>query len=370
VERLLAVIDGRQDVGIALDLGPGATPRRLAEGQAQIAHALGETIQVRRQLGQVPGLAQVLVLRIPAQFEQLTRADRRTEKTAGHVRQLMGLVDHVGIGSRQELAEAVVTDRKIGAQQVMVDDHHIRLLGAPTGLDQVAAAPRVAFLAQAVVGGRRDQGPDRRVFRDVDEFGDVTRARALRPVPYLEEPAQALCGMPTPILQGGLQPMNTQVVRTPLEQGDPGRTGHRFAQTRQIAQEQLVLQVARSGRDDHFTAGQQRRHQVGEGLARAGARLGDQLPASLQRGRNPLRHLELLASLGEAFEGPGQQTLRPQNVTNIHWAERPGPGYSARFSQISSCRPLTRSQTSRPMILKRATDIAPRFARLLLEAST
>jgi hypothetical protein len=46
------------------------------------------------------------------------------------------------------------------------------------------------------------------------------------------------------------------------------------AHGRDIAQEQLILQVLGAGRDDGLAAPQQRRHQVGEGLAGARAGLG------------------------------------------------------------------------------------------------
>jgi hypothetical protein len=44
----------------------------------------------------------------------------------------------------------------------------------------------------------------------------------------------------------------------------------------QVAVEELVLQGLGAGGDDDLAAGQQRRHQVGEGLAGAGAGLGHQ----------------------------------------------------------------------------------------------
>jgi hypothetical protein len=71
------------------------------------------------------------------------------------------------------------------------------------------------------------------------------------------------------------------VVGAALEQRDRHRHLQRGAHRRQVAVEELVLQGLGAGGDDHLAAREQRRHQVGEGLAGAGAGLGHQhrLPA-------------------------------------------------------------------------------------------
>ena len=60
--------------------------------------------------------------------------------------------------------------------------------------------------------------------------------------------------------------------------------------------EQLVLQRLGAGRDDDLAAGEQRRHEVGEGLAGAGAGFGEQGRALGDRLRDRLGHRQLLGA--------------------------------------------------------------------------
>ena len=53
---------------------------------------------------------------------------------------------------------------------------------------------------------------------------------------------------------------------------------------------ELLLQVARPGRDEHLVPAQDGRDQVGEGLAGPGAGLADQGRARLHHPRDLLRH--------------------------------------------------------------------------------
>jgi len=96
----------------------------------------------------------------------------------------------------------------------------------------------------------------------------------------------------------------------------PESCGHE----RQVLGEQLVLQSARPGRDQHARAAQQRRHQVSEGLAGAGARLHHQGLACGERAGHALRHQQLFAPHLEIrqrlLEGPTvtENVLKIQHV--------------------------------------------------------
>ena len=77
---------------------------------------------------------------------------------------------------------------------------------------------------------------------------------------------------------------------------------------REVALEQLVLQRLGPGGDDHLAAVEQRRDEVGEGLAGAGARFGDQPAALADRVRHRLRHRELLLAEAEAGQGTRERS--------------------------------------------------------------
>ena len=85
---------------------------------------------------------------------------------------------------------------------------------------------------------------------------------------------------------GLVQPVAAQVAGAALEQRHAHRHAQRVAQARQVAQEELVLQALGGGADQRTPARQQQRHQVGEGLADAGAGLGHQ---RLAAGPRPAR---------------------------------------------------------------------------------
>ena len=221
---------------VPFHLGPGTTPHGLTECQAQIARRLGDHIQLIGQLRQITRLAVILGQGVTRQLEDLSRADRGTEKVARDLGQLVGLIDDEGIRTRQQFAEAVVPDREIGAQQVMIDHHDIGLLRAPPGLDQMTLAPGAAVLAQAVVCVGGDLWPDGGILGDIHQLADIAPLGQSRPVAHLRQPAQVLAAVAAIIQQRGLHTVDAKIIGTPLEQGDLHRTGHRLAQARQVAQ--------------------------------------------------------------------------------------------------------------------------------------
>ena len=92
------------------------------------------------------------------------------------------------------------------------------------------------------------------------------------------------------------------VVGTALEQRHRNRRAQRRAHGWNVAQEQLVLQVLGAGRDDGLAAPQQRRHQVGERLAGAGARFGNQGFLVRNGLGDRLGHLGLRAARAESAD--------------------------------------------------------------------
>ena len=113
--------------------------------------------------------------------------------------------------------------------------------------------------------------------------------------------------------------MQAQIVGATLQQRDAHRPADRARDRRQIAMEQLILQIARARRDDHAPARQQRRHEIRERLAGARARLDDQPPVRAQRERDLLGHRDLLLARREAGDRRRQRPLRSEQfVVVVH----------------------------------------------------
>ena len=87
----------------------------------------------------------------------------------------------------------------------------------------------------------------------------------------------------------------------------------RVAHERQVALEQLVLQRLGAGGHDHLAAVEQRRHEIGEGLAGAGAGFGDQRAAPRDRLGDGFGHRELLRAKTKSREGAGQDAAFAQD---------------------------------------------------------
>jgi len=54
--------------------------------------------------------------------------DTRTEELRGQVRNLMRLIEDQRVGRAEQVTEAVFLQREVREQQMVVDDHNIRLL--------------------------------------------------------------------------------------------------------------------------------------------------------------------------------------------------------------------------------------------------
>ena len=109
--------------------------------------------------------------------------------------------------------------------------------------------------------------------------------------------------------RGAPQAVEAHVVGAALEQRGACARGERLAHRRQVAVEELVLQRLGAGGDDDLAAGEQRRHEVGEGLAGAGAGLGDQHRRALDRLADRLGHLELPGPQPEARDVLGKRPI-------------------------------------------------------------
>ncbi len=118
------------------------------------------------------------------------------------------------------------------------------------------------------------------------------------------------------------QAVAAQIIGATLEQGYTCRTAQSCGHQRQVLGEQLILQRARAGRDQHTRAAQQRRHQVSEGLAGAGARLHHQGFACGKRVGYALRHEQLFAPHFEIRQRLLEGSAMTENVLKIQHVAR------------------------------------------------
>jgi hypothetical protein len=244
--------------------------------------------------------------RIARKFHQGARAKAFAEELRRQVGQLVRLVDDEGLRTRQDLAEAFLFQRKVGEQQVMVHDDDVGRLRARPRLHDETLAPERAFAAQAVVGGAGHHRQQRRILGQGLEFGQVAHARAAAPRDDALELRDLLAIGEARLALGVFEAVLAQVVRAALEQCGLDRRAKRIAHAWQVAEIQLVLQRARAGGHDGLQAGQQRGHEVGVGLARAGAGFGEQRATRFERIGHGHRQALLRGTRREGGNGVGE----------------------------------------------------------------
>ena len=170
-----------------------------------------------------------------------------------------------------------------------------------------------ATRAEAVFAGRGDLRPQWMRVAEIRHLGEIAAARGGRPALDARQRAIARrhqAALPTELLQ----PVTAQIVRASLEQRDTRRHADGAGHQRQVLVEQLVLQRARARGNEYAFARQQRRHQVGESLAGAGAGFDHQRRAvsSARAMRRPWRAANAAACNRAANASAGRvaRTLR------------------------------------------------------------
>lgn len=159
---------------------------------------------------------------------------------------------------------------------MVIDDDDIRLLRLAARLHHEAVLVMRTFLAEAVVTRGRNHRPHGRRLRHARELGLVAAPGDLREAEDVLQVRGVLPRRQAAVVGGPLQIVVAQVVRAPLEHRDRHRHRERVAHRRDVALEQLILQVLRARRHDHLAAPEHRRDEVCIRLAGAGAGLDDQ----------------------------------------------------------------------------------------------
>ena len=216
------------------------------------------------------------------------------QEAGGRVGQLVRFVEDDGVGLGQQVGDALFAQHQVGHEQGVVDHHHVGLLGLAAGLDHEAVADARALLAQAVLARRGDALPDVGVFGHLRQVAAVTglgNAGEHLDLAQLLDFGARLQG--AFVALQAFQVVMADVVAAALEQRGGDRRGQRRAHPRQVAGEQLILQGARIGGNQHLAALDEGGYKVGPGLADAGAGLGHQRGAILDGLANGLRQFHL-----------------------------------------------------------------------------
>ena len=89
----------------------------------------------------------------------------KSERLPQHLDECVRLIDQHNVGIRQEFAKAIVAEREIGDQQMVIDDHYLGIqrlaarLGGKTAFELRTASAEAVFYR----GGHHR--PHRRMFR-------------------------------------------------------------------------------------------------------------------------------------------------------------------------------------------------------------
>ncbi len=206
----------------------------------------------------------------------------------------MGFVEDHRIARGQQLCETLVAEHHVGEEQVMVDHDDVGFERRLARLQHEAFGVVAAFGAEAVVAGRRHQRPDRRVLRNLGDQAAIARFARAGECDDLREMAGIFARRQTALGRRAFEMVMADVVGAALEERERGRHAERGADQWQVPLEELVLQRLRAGREDDLAAVLERGDEIGEGLAGAGARFGDQRCTRANRACHCFGHRELL----------------------------------------------------------------------------
>ncbi len=317
VQLVLERLQGREEVARRRDLGQRQAHDVLREGQAQVARRLFHHRHRLAPVGAIARVGQALGQHVAAQLQHLRSGEGVAEEQGGRVGQLVRLVEDDGIGRRQQLGHARVLQGHVGEEQVMVDHHHVGLLGFLASLHHEAVLVVLALGAHAVFPRGGDQVPDHGVFRHLGQLGLVAGTGHLEEAGNFAQVAHVVARGHAAILQRALEMVVAHVVGAALEQRHRHGRLQRGPHGGNVAQEQLVLQVLGAGGDDGLAAPQQGRHQVGESLARARTRFGDQGLLFGDGLGHGLGHFRLRAARTIAAHGRAQRTAGAEQAFNL-----------------------------------------------------
>ncbi len=243
-------------------------------------------------------------------------AELHAEGGAHDVLEPVRLVEHDDVVLGEE--RAACTD--VQSVEVRVDDDHVGDCGTAAGqLGEARLAHRAAVGAGALVAADGDRSHHRVAGSEV-QLGDVAgrcRRHPLGDALQIGDRLRRQLAQLEPslgILAGGggelAQALQAHVVAAPLEHGPVEVDGQGLGEEREVLAGELVLQRLGGGGDDDAPAGCDRRNEVGERLARAGAGLHDEVAPALEGGGDEVGHALLARPLLGVRERGGDGTQR------------------------------------------------------------
>ena len=202
---------------------------------------------------------------------------------------------------------------------MVVDDHHLRLLGAPAHAGDETVGDERTALAQPGFRAGDDLAPDRRVLGNPVELCAIAGLAA-------PDPVENACGLRVgdkgqlSLVLG--QPAQAHVVADALHHRERKRPREHARQPRQIHAGDLILQVARPRRHHHAPAGKNRRHEVRDGLARARTGLDQEALVEIDGPRHALGHGQLSWPRLVPRQGRGQRSAGAQDFGRCLFEEQ------------------------------------------------
>ena len=253
---------------------------------------------------------------VAGEVDHLAAAERRAEELHTGFGELMGLVEHRHLDTRQQLGDAAVAQAHVGEEEVMVDDHQVREHRLAPRLHHMALAVFGALGAEAVFARRGHQRNHAAAFVEAVDLGEVPARRCLRPLLDLRERAHGPAVGQLRRLARLVQAVQAEVACAAFQQRDADRQLQGLTQARQVAQKELVLQALGGSADQRARPREQGRHQVGECLADAGTGFGDESAPLVDRRRDGHRHSDLYLALDIAIVGLCQRPPWPERMRN------------------------------------------------------
>ena len=192
----------------------------------------------------------------------------------------------------------------------MVDDHHVGGRGALPHPRHEAVVESRALGAEAGLRRRRDLVPEGKIFGQILELGAIAGLGPADHSRMIGRKTSCAAGTLTAPSVSVTELVQAEVVRAPLHVGRGERDAERLAQRRNVLEEDLFLEVLGAGRDEDALAAQDRRNEIRERLAGAGAGLREEDPAFLEYRRDGRRHLDLTGASLEVGHGRGPARRR------------------------------------------------------------
>ena len=178
--------------------------------------------------------------------------------------------------------------------------------------EHVAVREVGTVLAEAVVGRRGQLPPQGGILGQVHQLREVPAAGGPGPLTHPGQGRQLAAAGPHRGEVPPLQAIEAEVVLPPLQQGHARGGAEGAPHQGDVPVKELLLQVPGRRREHDPPPAEKRRDEIGEGLARAGARLADEGPPRLDRMGHGARHLDLFGAHGEAGNEPRQRPSRAE----------------------------------------------------------